>query len=97
MLNSLLISNIRSLVQTEDLPKSRVCGMEMSHLNAITDAFLYIREGIISDFGTMAELLERNIPVNDPGLKHIDAVGKLVFPSFCDSHTHLGLCRQPGG
>jgi imidazolonepropionase len=89
MLNSLLISNIRSLVQTEDLPKSRVCGMEMSHLNAITDAFLYIREGIISDFGTMAELLERNIPVNDPGLKHIDAVGKLVFPSFCDSHTHL--------
>jgi imidazolonepropionase len=89
MLNRLLISNIRSLVQTEDLPKSRVCGREMAHLNTITDAFLYIIEGIISDFGTMEELIERNIPVNDNGLKHIDARGKLVFPSFCDSHTHL--------
>ena len=30
-----------------------------------------------------------DIPLEDPQIKHIDASGKLVFPSFCDSHTHL--------
>jgi len=89
MLTGLLIKNIRCLVQTEDIAKPRICGREMSELNTLTDAFLYIREGIIVDFGQMRDLRKRNIPLEDPRIKIIDAAGKLVFPSFCDSHTHI--------
>ena len=34
-------------------PVSRVCGQDMSELSTIPDAFLYIRDGLIADFGTM--------------------------------------------
>ena len=61
----------------------------MSELNTMNDAFLYIRNGIILDFGKMKDLELSDIPVEDPQIKYIDATGKLVFPSFCDSHTHL--------
>jgi imidazolonepropionase len=88
MESGLLIRNIKCLVQTEDTIKLKVCGTEMSDVNTISDAFLYIEDGLISDFGTMEnrhiEIIRKN-----PDVKSIDASGKLVFPSFCDSHTHL--------
>ena len=89
MLTGLLIKNIRCLVQTEDVVKLKVCGREMSELNTMTDAFLYISDGSIIDFGKMRDLKEGDIQAEDPDIKIIDASGKLVFPSFCDSHTHL--------
>ena len=61
----------------------------MSELRTLNDAFLYIRNGMILDFGKMKDLELTDIPFEDPHLKQIDASGKLVFPSFCDSHTHL--------
>jgi len=89
MLTGLLIKNIRCLVQTEDVAKLKVCGNEMSELNTITDAFLYIRDGFISDFGKMKDLKTGNILTENPQINVIDASDRLVFPSFCDSHTHL--------
>ncbi len=56
---------------------------------SINDAFLYIRNGIILDFGNMSDLELGDIPLDDPEIIYINASGKLVFPSFCDSHTHL--------
>jgi imidazolonepropionase len=85
----LLILNIRELVQTEDIIRQKVAGREMSELNTVKEAFLYIRDGIIADFGPMKDLKTRNIPSDDPGMVTLDASGRLVFPSFCDSHTHL--------
>jgi imidazolonepropionase len=85
----LLIVNIRSLVQTENIIRTKISGKEMSELFNINDAFLYIRNGIILDFGEMRDLEITDIPFPDPYIKRIDAKGKLVFPSFCDSHTHL--------
>jgi imidazolonepropionase len=87
MLTGLLIKNIKCLVQTEDIPKLKICGSEMSSLSAIWDSYLLIRDGLISDFGRMTE-----IPASiksEKELEIIDASGKFVFPSFCDSHTHL--------
>lgn len=85
---SLLIENIKCLVQTEDLPRLKVCGAEMSELAVIYDAFLYISNGVIADFGIMKDLhLSKTIDPNRSEI--IDASGKMVFPSFCDSHTHL--------
>lgn len=84
----LLIRNIKGLVQVEKDPKIMVCGKDMALLNTISDAYLFLEDGLVSDFGLMKDL-------NKTGLirlninEDIDASGKFVFPSFCDSHTHL--------
>mgnify|MGYP001493794820 CR=1 FL=1 len=80
----LIIQNIKKLVQVEDEPREKVTGKEMSVLNCIDNAYLVIKDGLISDFGAMA-----NQPAVSPNAKVINAEGKMVFPSFCDSHTHL--------
>ena len=89
MPTGLLIGNIRCLVQTEEFVRLKLSGKEMAELSTVYDAYLYIRNGTILDFGHMRDLELSDVPVEDPQIKHIDATGKLVFPSFCDSHTHL--------
>lgn len=79
-----LIKNIKSLINTEYQPRKWVAGNEMSKLNTIDNAYLIISGDKIEDFGKMEELSDEN-KVD----KTIDATGKMVFPSFCDSHTHL--------
>ncbi|MDY6801480.1 MAG: imidazolonepropionase [Bacteroidota bacterium] len=80
----LLIKNIKSLVNILDESTKYVAGNEMQNLNCIQDAYLLIEEDKIADFGKMDEL-----KINDFHGETIDAEGQLVFPSFCDSHTHL--------
>ena len=82
---TILIKNIKKLVQTEDNPAQKRSGKEMSKLNYIDSAYLLTDGGEISGFGSMAEL---EIDAY-PNAEVIDASGKMVFPSFCDSHTHL--------
>ncbi len=89
---NLLIKNIKNLVQVEftnvgesEYRKAAV-GPEMANLLCIADAFLYIENGFISDFGEMKNLSPN---FSSPNCQEIDASGKLVFPTFCDSHTHL--------
>ena len=89
MLRGLLIKNIKSLVQTEYEPKARICGTEMAVIPTIPDAYLFINNGIIAEFGTMKDFENSKIMVTDSGVDTIDATGRFVFPSFCDSHTHL--------
>ena len=88
MLTAILIKNIKCLVQTEQTPKLKICGKDMSQIEVIHDAYLLIRNGIISDFGAMKDL-PSDVHDQDYKLNIIDAHGKMVFPSFCDSHTHL--------
>ncbi|MDR1984726.1 MAG: imidazolonepropionase [Prevotellaceae bacterium] len=83
----LLIKNIKKLVQVEEKPQSCVAGKDMAQLNCIDDAFLIIDNDKIADFGETAKLNTKNI--TDKELTIIDATGRMVFPSFCDSHTHL--------
>lgn len=89
MPSGLLIKNIACLMQTEILPKEKVCGEEMSHLSSVSDAYLIIKDGIISDFGEMSDLKSGKISYKEEEFEVIDATGKFVFPSFCDSHTHI--------
>lgn len=89
MRRGILIKNIKCLVQTEDVPRLKVCGNEMSEVNTITDAYLYLSDGLISEFGKMSDLDSGRISSNDTMLQILDASGRFVFPSFCDSHTHL--------
>ncbi|MBI9039243.1 MAG: imidazolonepropionase [Bacteroidales bacterium] len=83
MKEKILIKNIKELIQVEDKPKRKVCGKDMAKLSTIKNAYLIIEEGKIYGFGKM-----QNVPDYSPD-KVIDAEGKMVFPSFCDSHTHL--------
>lgn len=83
MKKKILIQNIKELVQVEDKPKSKVCGKEMAKLSTIKNAYLIIENGIITGFGKMQDLHDHSADLK------INAKGKMVFPSFCDSHTHL--------
>lgn len=89
LMKSILIKNIKELVQIEHQPKKWVAGMDMGNIETIKDAFLFISDGLIAAFGKMEAL---NSAVNAGLLKkaqQVDASGKMVLPSFCDSHTHL--------
>ena len=79
-----IIKNIRCLVQTEYFPRKWIAGFDMAKLNFINDAYLTISDGLISDFGEMNRLNEKIQTA-----EVIDASGRFVFPSFCDSHTHI--------
>jgi imidazolonepropionase len=83
-----ILQNIAELVQVEDRVRPWVAGREMSELKTIKNAFLYIREELIEDFGPMQDLTRLNFETDDLVME-IDCAGKLVFPCYCDSHTHL--------
>src|ERR1022692_3064852 len=85
---NLLIRNIKTLVQCETTPKQKVSGKDMSQLNCIDDAFLLIENDLIKDFGKEGAAVS-NLKSQIPDLREIDASGKFVFPSWCDSHTHI--------
>ncbi len=82
----ILIENIKQLLQTEEGPerKSRVYGKEMALLPSIDNAWLLIEDGIIHSFGWMNDR-----PESLNADEVINAEGRLVLPSWCDSHTHL--------
>jgi imidazolonepropionase len=81
-----LITNIKKLIQVEEgaARKSRVYGKDMNLLPEIEDAWLLIENGTIHSLGKM-----QHIPENIVADKVIDATGRMVLPSWCDSHTHL--------
>lgn len=81
----LFIHHIKELVFTEDEPKSFYAGKEMASIPSIENAWLYIENGLIKDYGSM----EFIPPAYQNASKKIDASDRLVFPSYCDSHTHL--------
>jgi imidazolonepropionase len=81
---TILIKHIRKLVLAGDHLLHPLKGRAMQDLPAIDSAFLLIRDGLISDYGRMDDL-----PASASADEVLDATGRLVFPSWCDSHTHL--------
>ena len=78
-----LIINIKELIQVRDASILKVSGSEMAVLPTIKNAFLIIEDDLIADFGMM-----KNLPTINAD-KKIDAMGKMILPTWCDSHTHL--------
>ena len=80
---SLLIKNIKKLIQCRTEDESYVSGKDMSSLPSVDNAFLYIENDKIIDFGEMEDCLYSNVE------EVYDAKGSMVLPSWCDSHTHI--------
>lgn len=82
-MRSLLIENIGTLVGIDTHGKSRLCGREMQRLERIDNAYLLVEDGLFKAWGEMADC-----PVGSVD-ERVDAKGGMLFPAFCDSHTHL--------
>ncbi|MDX9881363.1 MAG: imidazolonepropionase [Prolixibacteraceae bacterium] len=83
----LVLQNIKELVQVENETRQWVAGAEMARLATIKDAYLIITDEWIEDFGEMKNL--KPDAFDDDLMMEIDCRGKMVFPCYCDSHTHL--------
>ena len=89
-----VIKNINELIQIEKTARKRVNGSEMAQLQTIHDAFVEMENGIITAFGSMNEWTG----IEDwNNTEIIDADGGMVFPSYCDSHTHLVFAASREG
>jgi imidazolonepropionase len=86
-----IIKNISELIQTETSQVNFVSAMDMQNINTIKDAFLEITDGLISSFGSMDEWAGIDDWINT---NIIDADGGMVFPTYCDSHTHLVFAKS---
>ena len=85
MHDEILFINIAKLVNVREQNKL-VRGTDLAKLPILEDAFLLIKDGIITDFGAMFEL-EIKIPQLPKNV--IDVSGQFILPCWCDSHTHL--------
>ncbi len=86
---SILIYNIRFLVHTEDKPRLKFSGYEMSSLVEMENAYLLIVDDHIHSFGKSTAETLNTIRTSHRNLTEIDATGKMVFPAWCDAHTHI--------
>ena len=75
--------NIKQLLQVRSKEIKNVAGKSMKELPIIENAFICIENDIISDFGEMKSYVNKK---ND---KVTDVSGKLILPSWCDSHSHV--------
>lgn len=80
---STLIINIKELLQIREPNVLKVSGEEMKTLPTLKNAYLLIEDDTIVDFGTMDKC--KDISADNT----IDASGKIVMPTWCDSHTHI--------
>lgn len=81
-----LIINIKELLQIRDTDVKKISGKAMNILPTIKNAFLLIEDDLIKDFGEMSKIPSLLTSKID---KTIDATGKIILPSWCDSHTHI--------
>jgi imidazolonepropionase len=78
-----LIINIKELLQVRETPLDKVSGSEMAVLPTIKNAYLLIENDLIAAFGPMENCPKINAD------NTIDATGKMILPTWCDSHTHI--------
>jgi imidazolonepropionase len=78
-----LFTNIKELLQVREQHIDKVAGADMSVLPKIENAYLLIEDNIILDFGPMEDCPSL------PEAELIDAEGRIVLPTWVDSHTHI--------
>ena len=74
--------NIKQLLQIREKGEFKVAGTLMDELPKIDNAYLAIKDDKITAFGKMEDYSP------EQGCECIDATGRLLLPSWCDSHSH---------
>ncbi|TPV32409.1 imidazolonepropionase [Paucihalobacter ruber] len=80
---SILITNIKELLQVYNSNVTILKGKEMNNLPVLKDAYLYLENDTIVEYGPMSDCDGIEAETT------IDASGRVVLPAWCDSHTHL--------
>ena len=80
---SILITNIKELLQVRETNTTIVKGSAMKVLPTLKNAYLLIEHDTIVQYGPMSECTDLEAD------EIIDATGKIVLPAWCDSHTHI--------
>lgn len=81
-----VFKNIGAIVGADIEPPRRRAGKEMDTLPLLSDAWMEVRSGRILRFGPMSAFESAGFA----DTAHVvDLKGEWVFPSFCDSHTHI--------
>ena len=78
-----LFINIKQLVQVRETYIEKVSGQDMKELPILENAFLLIENDRIVDYGLMSNLSDIQVD------KTVDVSGRIILPTWCDSHTHL--------
>lgn len=79
----LLVKNIGCIVGIDESGRLCVAGDAMKSIGTLSDAWLLTDGTRIKDYGPMSQL------PTGIDCESIDAEGGWLFPSFCDSHTHI--------
>ncbi|MDN3586566.1 imidazolonepropionase [Pedobacter aquatilis] len=80
----MLITNIKGLAGLHPKNTLLLRGSKMNNLPILENAWLLIEDDLIKDFGKMSQM-----PSSISNLPSTSVSGKYVFPSWCDSHTHI--------
>jgi imidazolonepropionase len=83
----ILIQNIKGLVLATEKLSHTVKGHAMQSLPVMHDAWVFLDQGKIDSYGLEADPLPEIQRKKE--IIRINAEGKFVFPSFCDSHSHI--------
>jgi len=81
-MSSTLYTHIRTIWQVSDAPTPIKVKNELNEINSISNAYLLVDKGKIIDFG----LMSASLPNSN---KQINLEGKMILPTWVDSHTHL--------
>lgn len=79
----MIITNIGKIYGIAENLSTALRGKAMSNIGSIENAWLRIDGSKFSEWGTMDKL-----PTDTENIV-VDAKGGFLFPSFCDSHTHI--------
>ena len=79
----MLVKNIGTIVGIDESGRTRVSGKAMGEITMLENAWLLTDGTRIKDYGTMD-----SVPAEGK-YEVIDARSGWLFPSFCDSHTHI--------
>lgn len=88
-----LLTNIGAIAGVDRTGIKLRRGDEMAEFPLLRDAWLLVDGERIAGFGEMAELFGREFGA----VETVDMQGGWVFPSFCDSHTHIVYAGNRAG
>lgn len=79
-----LISNVQLIVNVRE-NSELLRGRQLAELPVIENGFVLVEDDRIAAIGKMSEFGYRTSDF----ASHIDASGRMLMPSWCDSHTHI--------